>query len=73
MDTSLIDEISDAALEPERWPDLLSRLSRDHDGAAAYLGHNNLERFGSGDVWTVRPWNQDWSDDRGRRAGPEGE
>ena len=70
MDTSLIDEISDAALEPERWPDLLSRLSRDHDEAAAYLGHSRPDSLGSGDVWLFG-FGQDWSEIDEEQQGPK--
>ena len=41
----------DAALEPDRWPGVLARISDRFDGAAVLLSPERMDRFGKG-----RPW-----------------
>jgi hypothetical protein len=52
MDDKLISGIYDAALEPERWDEILRNISRVFGGATIYLCQEHVQRFGLGDIWT---------------------
>lgn len=62
MDEKLIGGIYDAALEPQRWGELLREISQCFGGAAFYLGHSNPRLLGHGDIWTVGFENGGWGD-----------
>ena len=51
MIETLVPEIYDAALEPDRWPGVLARMSDHFGGAAVLLSPERMDRFGKGDPW----------------------